>query len=301
MKPIYITVVGTWVSSVQFSFAVVSDSATSWTAAHQASLSITNCWSLLKLMSIELVMPSNHLILCCPLLLLPSIFPTIRVFSNESVLQIEWPKCWSFSFSIIPSNEYSGLISFRMDWLDLLAVQRTLKSLLQHHSSKTSILWHSAFFISQLSHPYMTTGKTIALTRWTFVGKVMSLLFNMLSMLLKAFLPRRRHLLISWLQPPSAVTLEPPKIKYLTVSVVSPSICHGVMGPHAMVLVFWMLSFKPSFSLSSFTFIKRLFSSSFSAIKVVSSAYLRLLIFLPAFLIPACASSSLAFRMMYSA
>ena len=155
--------------------------ATPWTAARQASLSITNSQSLLKLMSIELVMPSNHLILCRPLLLLPSTFPSIRVFSNESVLSIRWPKYWSFSFSISLSNEYSGLISFRTDWFDLLAVQGTLKSLLQHHSSKTSILQRSAFFTVQLSHPYMTTGKTIALTRWTFVGKIMSLLFNMLS------------------------------------------------------------------------------------------------------------------------
>ena len=154
--------------------------ATPWTAKLQASLSITNSRSLLKLMSIESVMPSNHLILCPPLLLLPSIFPSIRVLSNESVLNIRWPKYWSFSFSISPSNEYSGLISFRMDWLDLLAVQGTLKSFLQHHSSKASFLRCSVFFIVQLSHPYMTTGKTIALTRWTFVGKVMSLLFNML-------------------------------------------------------------------------------------------------------------------------
>ena len=153
-------------------------------------------------------MPSNHLILCHTLLLLPSIFPSIRVFSSESVLCIRWPKYWSFSFSISPSSEYSRLISFRMDWLDLLAVQGTLKSLLQHHSSKASILWHSAFFIVQLSHPYMTTGKTIALTRWTFVGKGMSLLFNMLSRLVIAFLPRSRHLLTSWLQSQSAC---PPK------------------------------------------------------------------------------------------
>ena len=170
---------------------------TPWTAAHWASLSITNSWSLLKLMCIEPVMLSNSLILCRPLLLLPSIFPSVRVFSNESVLCIRWPKYWSFSFSISPSNEYSGLISFRMDWFDLLAVQGTLKSLLQHHSSKASILWRSAFFIVQLSHPYMTTGKTIALTRWTFVGKVMSLLFNMLSSLVIAFLPRSKYLLIS--------------------------------------------------------------------------------------------------------
>ena len=176
-------------------------------------------------------MPSNHLILCSPLLLLPSIFPSIRGFSNESFLHIRWPKYWSFSFSISPSNEYSGLISFRMDWLGLLAVQGTLKSLLQHHSSKVSILRCSAFFIVQLSHPYMTTGKTIVLTRWTFVGKVMSLLFNMLSRLVITFLPRSKHLLISWLQSPSAVILEPKKIKSVTVSIVFPSICHEVMGP----------------------------------------------------------------------
>jgi len=151
-------------------------------------------------MSIELVISSNHLILCHPLLLLPSIFPSIKVFSNESALHIRWPKYWSFSFNISPSNEHLGLNSFRMDWLDLLAVQGTLKSLLQHHSSKASILWCSAFFIVQLSYSYMTTGKTIALTRWTFVGKVMSLLFNMLSRLVITFLPRRKHLLISWLQ-----------------------------------------------------------------------------------------------------
>ena len=185
--------------------------ATPWTAAHQASLSITNSWGLLKLMSIALVIPSNHLILCCPLLLLPSTFSSIRVFSNESILHIRWPKYWSFSIS--PSNEYSQLTSFKMDWLDLLAVPGTLKSLLQHHSSKASILQRSAFFIVQLSHPYLTTGKTIALTRWTFVGKVMSLLFNMLSRLDIAFLPGSKHLLISWVQSPSSVILEPPKNK----------------------------------------------------------------------------------------
>ena len=162
-------------------------------------------------MSIKSVMPSNHLILCRPLLLLPSIFPSLRVFSNESVLRIRWPKYWSFSFNISPSNEHLRLISFRMDWLDLLAVQGTLKSLLQHHSSKESILRCSAFFTIQLSHPYMTTGKTIALTRWTFVGKVMFLLFNMLSRLVITFLPRSKHLLISWLKSPSMVILEPPK------------------------------------------------------------------------------------------
>ena len=166
-----------------------------------------------KLMPIELVMPSNHLILCGPLLLLPSIPPNIRVFSNESTLHMRWPKYWSFSFSINPSNEHPGLISFQMDWLDLHAVQGTLKSLLQHHRSKASIFRHSAFFTVQLSHPYMTTGKTVALTRWTFVGKVMSLLFNMLSRLVITFLPRSKYLLISWLQSPSAVISEPPKNK----------------------------------------------------------------------------------------
>ena len=184
---------------------------TSWTAACQVSLSITNSWNLLKFMSTELVMPSNHLILCRPLLLPLSIFPSISVFSSESVLCIRWPKYWSFSFSISPSNEYSRLISFRMDWLDLLAVQGTLKSLFQHHSSKASVLRSSTYLMVQLSHPYMTTGKTIALTRWTFVGTVISQLFNMLSRFVTAFLPRRKHLLISWLQSPSAVILEPPK------------------------------------------------------------------------------------------
>ena len=164
-------------------------------------------------------MPSSHLILCCPLLLLRPIPPSIRVFSNESTLHMRWPKYWSFSFSIIPSKEIPGLISFRMDWFDLLAVQGTLKSLLQHHSSKASIHRHSPFFIVQLSHPYMTTGKTIALTRWTFVDKVMSLLFNMLSRLVITFLPRSKRLLISWLQSPSAVILELRKIKSATVSI----------------------------------------------------------------------------------
>ena len=190
-----------FISSVQL-LNCVQLFATPWTVARQASLSITNSWSLLKLMPIESVMPSNHLILCCTLLL-SSIFPSIRVFSSESVLCIRWPKYWSFSFSISPSNEYSGLISFRMNWLDLLAVQETLKSLLQHHSSKASILHHSAFFMVQLSHPYMTTGETLALTRRNFVGKVMTLLFNMLSRMVITFLPRSKHLLISWLQSPS--------------------------------------------------------------------------------------------------
>ena len=177
------------------------------------SLSIANSRSLLKLMSINLMMPSNHLILCPPLLLLPSTFPSIRVFSNESVVHSKWPKYRSFIASISPAKEYSGLISFRTHWFDLLAVQGNLKSLLQHHSSKASILWHSAFFIVQLSHSYMTTGKIIALTGWTFVSKVMSLLFNMLSRLVIAFIPRTKYFLISWLQSPSAVTLEPKKIK----------------------------------------------------------------------------------------
>ena len=172
---------------------------TQWTAEHQASLSITKSQSLFKLMSIQLVIPTNHLILCHPLLLPPSIFPSIRVLSNESVLPIKWPKYWRFSFNISPSNEYSGLISFRMDWTDLLTVQGTLKGLLQHHSSKASILPCLAFFIVHPSHPYMTTRKTIALTRWTFVGKVMSLLFNMLSSLVIAFFPRSKRLLVSWL------------------------------------------------------------------------------------------------------
>ena len=195
---------------LQFSHSVVSNSLQPYglqhgLPVHHQLLEFTQTYA------IELVMPSNHLILCHPLLLPPLIFPSIRVFSNESVLHIRWPKYWSFSFNISPSNKYSGLISFRMDWLDLLAVQGSLKSLLQHHSSKVSILWHSAFFIVQLSHPYMTTGKTIALTSRTFVGKVMSLLFNMLSRLVITFLPRSKRLLIAWLQSPSTVILESPK------------------------------------------------------------------------------------------
>ena len=193
---------------------------TLWIAARQASLSITNSQSSRKLKSIKSVMPSSHLILCRPLFLLPPIPPGIRVFSNESALHMRWPKYWSFSFSIIPSKEHPGLISFRMDWLDFLAVHGTLKSLLQHHSSKASVLWRSAFFTVQLSHPYMTTGKTIALTRWTFVGKVMSLLFSQTrlkwlssSRLVITFLPRSKRLLISGLQSPSAVILEPPQNK----------------------------------------------------------------------------------------
>ena len=201
------------ISSVQFSCSVMSDYLQPpWIAARQASLSITNSWSSPKLMSIESVMPSSHLILCCPLFL-PSIFPSIRVFSNESALHIRWPKYWSFSFSISPCKEYSGLLSFKSDSFDLLAFQGALKSLFHHHSSNPSVLWCSAFFIVQLSHPYMTTGKAIALTRRTLVGKVMSLLLNMLSRLITAFLPRSKCLLISWLQSLSAVILEPRKIK----------------------------------------------------------------------------------------
>ena len=226
--------IGTDFSSVQ-SLSRVWLFATPWTAACQASLSISNSWSLFKLMSVELIMPSNQLILW-PSSLLPSTFPASRSFFRESALCLRWPKDWRFSFSISPSNEYSGLISFRMDWLDLLAVQGTLKSLFQHHGSKASILQCSAFFIVQLSHSYMTTGKTIALTRRTFVGKAMSLLFNMLSRLVITFLPSSKHLLISWLQLPSAVILEPINIKSATVSTVSPSICHEVMGPYLSFL-----------------------------------------------------------------
>ena len=273
-----------WIWSLDFivlslfsSLSLVWLFATPWTAACQASLSFTISWSLLKLMSIESVMPSNHLILCHPFLFLPSIFRSIRVFSNELALRIRWPKYRSFSFSISPSNEYSGLVSFMIDWFDLLAVHRTLKSLLQRHNSKASILWHSVFFMVQLSHPYLTTGKTKALIRQSFVGKVMSLLFDMLSRLVIVCLPKSKDLLILWLQSPSAVILEPKKINSVTLSIVSPSICHEVMRTDATILVFWMLSFKPAFSVFSFTFIKRFFgSSSLSAIRVLSSAYLRL-------------------------
>ena len=229
------TIVRLYTYSVQL-LSRVRLSATPGTTTRQTSLSITNSQSLLKLMSIESVMPFNHLILCCPLLLLPSIFPSIRVFSNESVLCIRWPKYWSFSFSISPSNEYSGLISFGMDWIDLLAVQETLKGLLQHHSSKASLLRHSGFFTVQLSHDHW---KNHTLTRWTFVGKVMSLLLNMLSKLVITFLPRSKHLLISWLQSPSAVILEPKKIRSDTVSTVSPSISHEVMGPNYWMTIVW--------------------------------------------------------------
>ena len=209
---------------------------TLWTVACQASLSFTIPWSLLKFMFIELVMLSNHPILCRPLLLLPSVFP--RGFSSESVFPIRGPKNWSFSFSISPSNEYSGLISFQIDWFHLLAVQGTLKSLLQLLSLKVTVLQCSAYFIVQLSHPYMTTGKTIALAIWTFVGKVMYLLFNMLYRLVITFLTRSKHVLISWLQSPSAVILEPQSIKSDAISTASRSICHEVMGSDAMIFVF---------------------------------------------------------------
>ena len=216
---------------------------TPWTAAHQASVSFTISWSLLKLMSTELVIPSNHLILCHPLLFLPSIFPSIKVFSNELALSIRWPKYWSFNFSINTSNEYSGLISFRIDLFDLLAVQGTLKGLLEHRSSEVSILHCSAFFMVQLSHPYKTTGKTIALTRWTFAGKVMSLLYNLLSRFVIASLQRSKCLLISWLQSLSTVILEPKK-KSVTVFIVFLPIWHEVTGMDAMIFIFCMLSFK---------------------------------------------------------
>ena len=232
----------------------------------------------------------------------PSIFASIRDLSNESAIHIRWPKYWSFSFSISPSNEYLRLISLKIDWFDLLAVQGTFRSLFQHHISKASILQCSAFFMVQLLQPYMTTGKTIVLTIWTFVSRVMSLLFNTLSRFVIAFLPRSNHLLISWLQSPSAVILEPKKKKSVTTSTFSPSICHDVMGLVAMIWVFLIFSFKPALSLSSFTLIKKLFHSSLlSAIRVVSSAYLRLLMILPPILIPACNSSNTAFLIMCSA
>ena len=226
-------------NSVEFSCSVVSNSLWPHGLQHDRPPCPSPTPGAYSNSSIESVMPSNHLILCRPLLLLSSIFPSIRVFSNESALPIRWPKYWSFSFNISPSNEHPGMIPFGMDWLDLLAVQGTLKSLLQHHTSKASILQCSAFFIVQFSHTYMTTGKTIALTRRTFVNKVMSLLFNMLSRLVITFLPRSKCLLISWLQSTSAVTLEPPKIKSAIVSTVSPSISHEVMGPDDIILVFW--------------------------------------------------------------
>ena len=280
-----------------FSHWVTSDSAIPWTVACQASLSFTISWSLLK----------RHVHWVCDTIqsshpLSSPSAPTFNLSQHQGLFQ----RVSSHQVTKVlelqhQSSEYSELISFKTDWFDLLAVQGTLNILLQHHSSKASILQHSAFFMVQLSHPHMTTGKTNALTRWTFAGKAMSLLFNMLSRFVIAFLPRSKALLISRLQAQSAVILEPKKIRSLTVSIVSLSICHEMMGPDAIIFVFWMLNFQPVFSLSSFTF-KRLFSSSLLlAITVVSSAYLKLLIFLPAILIPACASSSLAFRMIYSA
>ena len=241
-----------------------------------------------------------------PYPLLPPSPPGFNLSQHQSLFRwvsfLHQPKYWNFSFSNSPSNKYSGLISFRTDQFDFLAAQGTLKSLLQHHSSKASVLQHSAFFMVHLSHSYMTTGKTIVLTRWVFVGKPISLLFNMLSRLVIAFLTRSKHLLISWLQSPSAVISEPRKIKSVTVSIISPSICLEMMRPDVMIFVFWMLSFKPTISLSSFTFIKRLFSSCLlSALRVVSLADLRSVIFLFAILIPTCDSSSQSFHMMYSA
>ena len=243
--------------------------ATPWTAAHQASLSLAISQSLPKFMFIGPLMQYRHPIFCHHLLLPPS-FPSIRDFSNESALPIRWPKCWSFSFS--PSSEYSGLLSFQIDSFDLLTIQQTLGSLLQHHSVKASILWCSASFRVQLSQWDMTTGKNIALTIWTFAGRVISLLFNAQSRFVIAFLPRSNYLLIPWLQSPSAVTLESKKRKSVTASTFSPSICHEVMGTDAMILVFLIFSFKLAFILSSFTLIKKFFSSSLlSAIRVVSS------------------------------
>ena len=210
---------------------------TTQTATHQSFLSFTNSWSLFQLMFIESVMPYNHLIICCPLLLLCSVFPSIRVFSSESALYITWTKYQSFSFTTSSSSEYSGLISFRIDWFDFLAIQGTLKSLLQHHNLKASVLQHSAFFVIQHSNLYMTIGTTITLNIWIFVAKVMSL-FNMLSRIVIAFLPRSKHLLILELQSPSSVILEPKNRRSVTVSTLSSSICHVVVGPDAMVLVF---------------------------------------------------------------
>ena len=265
------------------------------------SLPFTLYQSLLTLMCIGSMMPFNHLVLCQTLLFLHSIFPSTWVFSNESVLCSRWPKYSSFSFCISPLKEYSGLISFRIDWFDLLAVQGILKSLLQHHSLKTWILQCSAFFMVQLSYPYMTTGKAIALTIWTFVSKVMSVLFNMLSRFVMAFLPRSKHLLISWLRSQYAVILEAKTIMSVTVSIVSHLLALKIWEQMPWSKFLLMLRFKPAFSFCSFKFIKRLFSSSLLlAIRVVSLAYLRLLILLLTLLIPACTSSSPAFHMMYS-
>ena len=286
-------------SSIQ-SLSHVQLFATPWTAACQASLSITNSQSLFKFMSIEPVMPSNYLILCHPFSSCLQSFPASGSFPSESVFASGGQSIGSFRCSIRPSNEYSGLISFSMDWLDLLAVQGTLKSLLQHHNSKASILQHSAFFMVQLLHPYMTTGKTIALTRWTFVGKVTSLLFNILSRLIIAFLPRSKCLLSSWLQSPSAVISEPKKIVSYCFHYFS-IYCHEVMGLDAMILVFWMLSFNPTVSLSSFTFMKRLFSSSLLCRKGTAICISEVIDIFPEIFIPAYASSSTAFCILYSA
>ena len=258
-------------------------------------------WATFTHVFTESVMPSKYLILCHHLLLLPSIFPSIRIFSNELALGIRWPKYQRISFSISPFKEYSELISSRIDRFDHHTVPGHFKSLLHYHNSKWSVLC-SAFFRVQLSHTFMTTGKTIALTIQIFVGKVMPLYFNTLCRFAIAYLPRRQWLLISWLQSPSPVILQPKNIIFATATTFPPPICHEVMGPEVLILIFWMLTFKPAFSLCSFNLIKRLFSSSLlSAIRVVSSAYLRLLIFLPAVLIPACDSSSLWSWIMYSA
>uniref|UniRef100_A0ABM5GHK3 Cell growth-regulating nucleolar protein isoform X4 n=1 Tax=Pogona vitticeps TaxID=103695 RepID=A0ABM5GHK3_9SAUR len=256
---------------------------TPWTRACQALLSSTASWSWVKFMLVASMTLSNHLILCRPLLLLPSHFPDIKIFSKESSLLMTWPKYWSLSFRICPSSEHSRLISLRMVRFVLLAVQETLKTLLQQHNSKASVLRQSAFFMVQLSLPYITTGKTIPLTIRTFVGKVMFLLFKMLSRFVIAFLPRSRCLLISRLLSPSTMIMEPEKVKSVTASISSPSIYQEVMGPLAMILGFLMLSFRPFLALSSFMLIKKFFnSSSLSVIRVVSSAYMRLLIFIPA-------------------
>ena len=269
--------------------------ATLWTTAGQASLTITNNHNLLRLESIEEEMLSSHLILCCLPFLLPSIF------CNESVRHIRRPKYWSFSFSFSPSNERSGLISFRIDWLDSIAVQATLMSLLHKHNSKASssvLSFHYSPTLTSIHDKW----KNHSFDKTDLCRQSKVLPFNMLSTLVITFLPMSKHLLISWLQSQSTITLKPPKLKFVTASTVSPSICHEVMGTDALILVFWILSFKPTFLLSCITFIKRLLSSSsLSAIRVVSSAYLRLLVFLLAVLILACASSSLPFLMVYSA
>ena len=273
---------------------------TPWTAAYQASLSFTISWNLLKLTSTESVMPFSHFLFCRHFLLLSSIFPSVRVFSNESVLYIRWPKFCSFNFNISPSKEYLGLFSFRIERFVVLAVQRTLKSLLQHHSSKPSIL-HSAFFMVQLSHQYMTTGKNIALTIQTFFSKVISLLFNILYRFVIALLPKSKCLFNFMAAVVIHSDFRAQENKICSCFYFFPIHLPWNDGTRCHDLNFWMLSFNSVFSLSSFTLIKRLCSSLLSAIRVVSSAYLRLLIFLLAILILAWASSSLAFCMMYPA